>query len=68
MTYVDGLKSAEAVCAEQSKRYVREAANYDTDEDKANCLTSALAALECAIAIKRLVEQAERAEMEEQTS
>lgn len=54
--YKAGLMAAEQLCAERSKKYVRESKTWEADEDKASCMTSALEALECAIAIRRLYE------------
>ncbi len=59
MSYLAGLKAAAALCAERSMESTWQARRREAEEDKASCLGSAMEALECAIAIKRLMEEAE---------
>lgn len=61
MTYLACLKAAEAFCAERSVRHSQESQRCEVEEDKASSVTLALEALECALAIRRLAEAAERA-------
>jgi hypothetical protein len=59
MTYLDGLKAAEALCSERSKQAREEAKRWDAEADKVSCLTCALEALECSVAIKHLIREVE---------
>jgi hypothetical protein len=60
VAYLDGQKAAEALCAERSKRRHQESKRWEAEEDRTRCLAAALEAVECAVEIKRLIEEAER--------
>lgn len=61
-SYLAGLKAAEDLCAQRSKRHVAESTRWEAEADKLSSLAAAVEALECAMAIKQLVEAAERAD------
>lgn len=58
MTYIDGLKLAELLCAERSKKALREARTSEFASDRLVFTCAGMEALECAIAIRNLVDLA----------
>ncbi len=62
VTYIDGMKAAERLCAERSNKALREARASKVETDKMVFTAFATEALGCAIAIKELIEAAPREE------
>lgn len=55
--YIAGLRAAEAACLQRKNAAIMERGKTETEAERTACTNDALEALECALAVRALIEK-----------